>query len=299
MGQPDPRDRSRARLTPTSRPHGVQLALSERRGALTYTRSVNDLVSPRALRASRGFMLLHGPRVLAQRRVLVRDTEKVPDAARPWEGKLEGGNPLRLLVIGDSTAAGVGAPTQDEALPGALARELHARTGRGVIWRAIGENGITTDGFLDRHLAAAVSRPSDLVFVSLGANDAMHARSARAFARDIRELLTTVSDRQPHALVLMSNLPVFARFDLLPEPTRTVLYRHSRNLERAAARVIARDDRWLITEELPPPYGPDFFCRDRFHPSPSGYADWARWAVEEAWDRGLSAVADLAPEPEY
>lgn len=297
MGQPHPGDRARPRLTPDRRQppsaaHRIRRALSLRRGALTYTRSVNDLVSPRALRASRGFLVLHGPRVLAQRRKLVRDVEQLPDAARPWEGKLEGRDPLRLLVIGDSTAAGVGAATQDEALPGALARELNARTGRGVIWRAIGENGITTDAFLDRHLAAAVSRPADLVFVTLGANDAMHARSARAFARDIRELLTTVSDRQPEALVLMSNLPVFARFTLLPEPTRTVLYRHSRNLERAAARVIARDARWMITEQLPPPYGPDFFSRDQFHPSPSGYADWARWAVEEAWDRGLSAITD-------
>ena len=73
--------------------------------------------------------------------------------------------------------------------------------------------------------------------------------------------------------------------------TRTTLYRHSRNLERVAARVVARDARWMITETLPPPYGPDFFATDRFHPSASGYADWASWAVEEAWPRGLSDIA--------
>lgn len=252
---------------------------------------MNDPVSPRALRASRGFLVLHGPRILAQKRRLEAEVERLPDAERPWEGKLEGDDPLRLLVIGDSTAAGVGAATQDEALPGALARELHARTDRGVIWRAIGENGVNTHEFLDRHLAAAVSRPADLVFVSLGANDALHARSAGAFARDLRELFTTLSDRLPEAGILMSNLPVFARFELLPEPLRTTLYRHSRNLERVAARVVARDERWMITEQLPPPYGPDFFARDLFHPSASGYADWARWAIDEAWDRGLSAVA--------
>lgn len=195
---------------------------------------------------------------------------------------------MRLLVLGDSTAAGVGADTQDEALPGALARELHDRTGRGVFWRAIGENGITTDEFLDRHLAASVSRPADFVFVTLGANDAMHARSARAFARDLRDLLTTVSDRLPEARILVSNLPIFARFELLPDPLRTALYRHSRNLERAARRVVERDERWFITEQIPPPYGPEFFARDKFHPSASGYTDWARWAIDEAWDRGLA-----------
>lgn len=252
---------------------------------------VNDPVSPRGLRASRAFVVLHGPRILAQKRRLDAVVERLPEAPRPWEGKVEGPDPLRLLVVGDSTAVGVGAATQEEALAGSLARELHARSRRGVIWRAVGENGVNTREFVERHLATALSRPADLVFVSLGANDALHARSARAFGSALTELLTELSDRLPDALILMSNLPVFARFELLPEPLRTTLYRHSRNLERVARRIIARDPRWMITEELPPPYGPDFFASDRFHPSASGYADWARWAVEEAWDRGLSAIS--------
>lgn len=243
------------------------------------------------LRASRGFLVLHGPRILSQKKKLEAAVERLPDAALPWEGELAGPDPLRLLVVGDSTAAGTGAATQDEALPGSLARELHARTGRGVIWRAVGENGADTGQFLENHLTDALARPADLVFVSLGANDALHARSAGAFARDLRTLLTTLSDRMPDALVLMANLPIFARFELLPEPLRATLYRHSRNLERAARAVVARDPRWMITEVVPPPYGPDFFASDRFHPSASGYADWARWAVDDAWPRGLDAIA--------
>ncbi|WP_157981642.1 SGNH/GDSL hydrolase family protein [Protaetiibacter intestinalis] len=257
---------------------------------------MNDPVYPRQLRASRAFLVLHGPRILGQKKKLEAEVERLPDAALPWEGKLAGPEPLRLLVAGDSTAAGTGAATQDEALPGSLARELHARTGRGVIWRSVGENGADTGQFLERHLTDALARPADLVFVTLGANDALHARSARAFARDLRELLETLSDRLPEARILMSNLPVFIRFELLPEPLRTTLYRHSRNLERAARTVIARDPRWMITDQVPPPYGPDFFASDRFHPSASGYADWARWAVEDAWHRGLSEIAS-APRP--
>jgi len=252
---------------------------------------VNDPVYPSMLRASRAFLVLHGPRILSQKKRLEAAVERLPDAALPWEGKLDGPQPLRLLVIGDSTAAGTGAPTQDQALPGALARELQARTGRGVLWRAVGENGADTGQFLERHLTDALARPADLVYVTLGANDALHARSARAFARDLREVLETLSDRLPDARILMSNLPIFARFELLPEPTRSTLYRHSRNLERAARDVIARDPRWMITDQVPPPYGPDFFAGDRFHPSASGYADWARWAIDDAWPRGLSDIA--------
>lgn len=254
---------------------------------------MSDPVYPRGLRLSRAYLVLHGPRILSQKRKLEAAVERLPDAALPWEGEVEGADPLRLLVIGDSTAAGTGAATQDEALPGSIARELHARTGRGVLWRAVGENGADTAQFLDRHLTDALARPADLVFVSLGANDALHARSAGAFARDLRRLLETLSDRLPHARILVANLPIFVRFELLPDPLRTVLYRHSRALERAAGRVVARDERWMITEQVPPPYGPDFFASDRFHPSASGYADWARWAVDDAWPRGLAGIATV------
>lgn len=250
------------------------------------------------LRASRAFLVLHGPRILSQKRRLERDALRLADAALPWEGKLDGPEPLRLLVVGDSTAAGTGAATQDQALPGALARALQARTGRGVIWRSVAENGADTGEFLERHLTDALARPADLVFVSLGANDALHARSAHAFARDLRVLLETLSDRLPEARILMANLPVFSRFALLPEPLRTTLYRHSRNLERAAARVIARDPRWMRTEQTPPPYGTDFFAADQFHPSPSGYTDWAVWAVDEAWWRGLAEIAHAGLDAE-
>ena len=252
---------------------------------------MNDPVYPTMLRASRAFLVLHGFRILSQKKRVEAAAERLPDAALPWEGKLDGPDPLRLLVIGDSTAAGTGAATQEEALPGALARELQARTGRGVIWRAVGENGATTGEFRERHLTDALARPADLVFLSLGANDALRARSAHAFARDLRVVLETLSDRLPDARILMANLPIFIRFELLPEPTRTTLYRHSRNLERAARAVIARDPRWMITDQVPPPYGPDFFASDQFHPSASGYTDWARWAIEDAWPRGLSEIA--------
>ncbi len=55
---------------------------------------MNDPVSPRALRASRGFLVLHGPRILAQKRQLDRVVERLPDAELPWEGKLEANNAI-------------------------------------------------------------------------------------------------------------------------------------------------------------------------------------------------------------
>ncbi len=243
---------------------------------------------PRLLRLSRVIAVAQGPVVLPQARRLRKAVPRLPDALAPWRGEVAGPDPLRLLALGDSTVAGTGVVEASDGIAGRLAHALHARLGRGVLWRAVGENGATSRDLLERHLDEALAEPFDLVFLSFGANDALGLRAAAAFARDLGRLLTRLESAQPDAAVVMSSLPVFGRFDLLPEPLRTALFRHSRNLERAARAVIDRDPSRIMNAE-PPPYADDFFASDGFHPGPHGYRDWADWAVDDAMARGLAA----------
>jgi lysophospholipase L1-like esterase len=244
---------------------------------------------PRLLRLSRTLAMLQAPVVLPQGRRLRRATPHLPDAAPPWSGTLPGPDPIRLLVLGDSTAAGVGATTQDEALPGWLGRALHARTGRGIRWRAVGENGATAHDLVERHLDEALGEPADVLFLTVGANDAMRMRGAATFVRDVRRILDAFAQRNQGAAVLMSSLPVFGRFALLPQPLRTALYRHALALEGAARRVVEARPGHVMSQD-PPPYADDFWADDLFHPGPNGYRDWADWAVADAWDRGLGSA---------
>lgn len=241
---------------------------------------------PGLLRMSRALAVLQGPVVIPQGRRLRRSVPHVPDAALPWAGELDGPRALRVLVLGDSTAAGVGAATQHEALPGRLARALHDRTGRGIRWRAVGENGARSSDLVARFLDEALAEPVDLLFLTIGANDAMGMRSPAAFRRDVARVLAAVDERNPCVFVLMSSLPVFGRFALLPQPLRTALYRHSLALEGAVRSLIEARPRSVMSTD-PPPYAADFWADDLFHPGPSGYRDWAEWAVDDAWERGL------------
>ncbi len=229
-------------------------------------------------------MIPPAPVLIAQGRRLRRDTPRLPDAAAPWTGSHPGPDPLRLLVIGDSTAAGVGAPTQVEALPGNLARELSEHTGRGVQWRATGRNGATARDLITDHLDEATSGQWDIVFLSIGANDALGLRPRWAFGRDIRTLLTRLREVSP--LVLVSSLPAFFRFELLPNPLRWNLYLHSASLEDAARAIVARTP-GVHMSPPPPPYTEGFFASDLFHPSEVGYRDWARFAVDDAVAAGV------------
>ena len=229
-------------------------------------------------------MLPAAPVLVAQGRRLRRDTPRLPDAAQPWQGSLDGPDPLRLLVLGDSTAAGVGAATQDDALPGNLARLLATHTGRGVQWSAAGRNGATARDIVTDYLDAVAAQQWDVVFLTVGANDALALRRRASFGRDIRRILATMTEVSP--LVLMSSLPAFFRFELLPNPLRFNLYLHSRSLEDAA-RAIVDTFPSVHMSPPPPPYTDGFFATDLFHPSAAGYRDWAEFAMADAAANGV------------
>lgn len=246
---------------------------------------------PRFLRASRVIAALQAPVVVPQARRLRRSTPHLPEAALPWSGEVAGATPaLRLLVLGDSTAAGVGVGTQTDGLPGRLADALHERTSRAVAWRAVGRNGATTRDLLEHYVDEALAEPFDLLFLSIGANDALGVRAPSAYARDLRRIVTLVSEHQPEAFVLVTSMPAFGQFQLLPQPLRASLQRHARNLERVGRVVTAADPRWMMSSE-PPLYSEGFFAEDDFHPGASGYREWAEWAVDDAWTGGLDRFA--------
>jgi len=233
-------------------------------------------------------MIPVAPVLFAQGRRLRKTTPILPDAAQPWHGTEPGKNPLRLLVLGDSTSAGVGASTQQNGLAGNLARELRSRLDRGVEWRAVGESGATSRDLVERFVVEAVSAPFDLVFVTVGANDALGLRSRQAFGRDIRQLIAALRAANPDATVLMSALPAFFRFELLPNPLKRNLYRHSRSLEGEARRIVGMTSNAHMSPP-PPPYTEGFFASDLFHPSELGYRDWARFAIDDALENGVLA----------
>jgi lysophospholipase L1-like esterase len=232
-------------------------------------------------RFSRLVAALLSPVLLAQGRRVRRMIPRLPDAAQPWHGVIAGDDPIAILVLGDSTAAGVGAETQDDALPGNLARALSAEWERGVAWQAIGENGATAEDIVLRFLDQASHGRYDVIFLSIGANDALTLRSRGAFRRDFRTILRRLRSVNPKALILVSSLPAFFRFETLPNPLRWALYLHSQSLESAVRKFVTSEP-GVIMSPPPPPYTPGFFASDLFHPSAKGYSDWVDFALAEA-----------------
>ncbi|NOT62751.1 MAG: SGNH/GDSL hydrolase family protein, partial [Acidobacteria bacterium] len=118
-------------------------------------------------------------------------TPRLPDAAGPTEGACAGREPaLRLLVIGDSTVAGIGAATHEFALTGRLAHHLSLLTQRKVHWRAVGQTHATIPVLRKRLLPRLKNETADLIAFSIGINDTTRLHSPEQWEANLRALLT-------------------------------------------------------------------------------------------------------------
>lgn len=226
------------------------------------------------LRLASTASLALGPVLAVQGRAVRRSTPRLPDAAGPAVGEIAGTAPaLRLVVIGESTVAGVGAATHEEALAGQVAAALAAKLGRAVQWRAAGESGATASAVRRRVVPALSAEPADLVLIALGVNDTLRMRSPARYAADLSALVDALRERLGPALVFFAAAPPMGRFPALPQPLRAVLGLRARLLDTTAAGLASRLD---AVTHLPTtlPVTPAMFCADGFHPGPEGYRLW-------------------------
>jgi lysophospholipase L1-like esterase len=216
----------------------------------------------------------------AAHRAVGRRVVRLPQAAGPDRGTTAGQGPvLRLCLLGESTAAGVGAASHDEGLAGSLARAVKDRTGRAVDWSVTARSGATAKAAVE-HLApqlpsvAAGERP-DVVAVFLGVNDLIRFTPARIWRRDIAVLLQAIRQRTGPVPVLFAGVPPVHRFPAMPRGLAPLLARRVAVLDGSVSAVAteldAHHDRTL---DLPD--DKSLFAADGFHPAPGLYALWAQ-----------------------
>jgi lysophospholipase L1-like esterase len=231
------------------------------------------------------FVLL-APVLFFQGRRVRRVTPRLPPASGPLEGSVAGPRPLRLLIVGESTAVGVGVPTHDAGLAGQTARALAGSTGRGVSWRVLGRSGASARHLVAEFIEPAAPIEADVVIVALGVNDTISLSSVARWVNALDALLQRVREGSRDAAVVVSGVPPMQVFPAFPAPLRHVLGLRARVLDRAAVRWAGGQ---VAVTHVPHPGTapsdvPEMFCEDRFHPSALGYARWGAALAAAASD---------------
>ena len=233
----------------------------------------------------------------AKRRIGPRRT--VPPYADGRYGHGEGTS-IRLAVLGDSGAAGLGAVHPDETMGVLLARGLTELAGRPVVLSNHAVVGAQTKD-LPAQISRALWTKPHVAMIMIGANDLTHGVPLALSARRLRAAVTRF--REAGTQVVVATCPDLGSVQPIPQPLRTVMRRRSRALARAQRAVtLAAGGRPVALGAL---LGPEFaarpdvmFAADRFHPSPAGYEAAAQALLPEvlaAWRLGESGEYLPAP----
>lgn len=199
----------------------------------------------------------------------------LPEPEGPRTGTV-GNSPdaARLLVIGESTVAGLGARTHENALAGQFAKQLAATIDRPVEWTVVGRNGVTAKRTIDELLPLVPDTEFDHILVGLGGNDVMKLSSPRRWRSSMLDLLGTLRERNPNAVIFITNCPMIKYSPAIPHPIKFLLWELSKLHDLNIKEFTADLDRVFYYHQ-PHDLNLDGFFADGIHPSEQGYRDWS------------------------
>lgn len=236
------------------------------------------------------FRLLLAPILLWQGRKVRQQTLRLPEASGARTGcayppaampkRQHPPHKLRLLVLGDSSAAGVGVETQDKALAQPCAQHLAQLTGRAVDWQLLAQSGLDIPHALSQLQGKWKTQicAADVVLVVLGVNDVTAQLSPTAFTQHYAALLRAVAQATGAKLLLASALPPMQKMQALPWPLRPYLGLCARVLDAALQRLCHKNPQTQYLG-VPAALAQCSTATDGFHPGADAYRVWAEAAA--------------------
>ena len=186
------------------------------------------------------------------------------------------GEPVELVMLGDSSAAGMGADNRYQTVGAIIATGVSGLTGRPVRLTNTAVIGAESSG-LELQLVNALDQVPQphVAVIMVGANDVTHPVNKVVAVRHLESAVKRL--REVGAEVVVGTCPDLGTIGPIPQPLRLLGRRWSRDL--AAAQTVAAVEAGGRTVSLGDLLGPEFaerphelFSQDRFHPSPAGYA---------------------------
>lgn len=229
------------------------------------------------------------------RRWIGEPTSEPPRADGSYGLVRDGIPPIRLALLGDSIAAGIGVHDPSETPGAVIALGLSDASGRPVWLVNVAKSGAESSD-LERQVPLALDAAPEVALVMVGGNDVTHrikpAEAVRSVQRAVRKL------RAAGCEVIVGTCPDLGTVEPIPQPLRWVARRASRQM--AAAQTIAVVEAGGRTVSMGDILGPEFAARpgelfgpDRFHPSAEGYAAAAAVLLPS-----ICAAVGLAPAEE-
>jgi lysophospholipase L1-like esterase len=217
--------------------------------------------------------LFLSPLLVAQAVLTRARLPRLPEPEGERAGVTGQGRPLRLLICGDSSAAGVGVVTQRLALAPQLAERVAEQVPARVHWQLLARSGLTTAQTFDllrERLPNGSTPAADIAIVVTGVNDVVDQISSRRAVAAREALANWLRNAQGVQHVVHAPLPPIHHFPGLPQPLRWVAGSDARRHNAALAEwASSRGDVSCVAMEVPLNRG--VMAEDGFHPGEPVY----------------------------
>jgi lysophospholipase L1-like esterase len=183
-----------------------------------------------------------------------------------------------LLVLGDSTAYGVGASTKEESIPALVAQ----RIGTPYVENRSFSGARVSD--LAGQLAGHKKDTYDTILVQIGGNDIVARNDERVVASELEALLKTLPKHDKLVVLMCGDVGVATLF---PWFVRGYYTRKTLAYHEAFAEAVPRAGGTYVNLYEPKEADPFvkepevYLAKDEFHPSSAGYQLWFR-KIEKA-----------------
>ncbi len=201
---------------------------------------------------------------------------QLQEAAGPRAGQIGSGPPLRVLILGDSSAAGVGVATQSRALAGQFVAPLAKHYT--VTWQLHAQTGATSAS-MNATIRSLDVEPFDVALIALGVNDVKNGVRLSRYQIQTARLYDRLTDAFGIRLICASGMPPVKDFPLLPDPLRWALQSRAQVFDAAHRDLIATRPACFHLKG-PERLCPDDMAEDGFHPGPAVYAEWGQLAAD-------------------
>lgn len=182
---------------------------------------------------------------------------------------------LRIAVLGDSSVTAPGVAGPHEIWVSLICSRL-AET-RHVILESFAVGGSMADTVIAEQLPGALDFGPDVVFVSVGANDAIKGVPLQRFEENLDHLIASLVDSG--AKVVQSGVGFLGTIPRLYPPLSTLMERRARRFDKVHWRVAAIHGTAVVDQRSD---DASIWSRDRtlwaadfFHVSAAGHARWA------------------------
>ncbi|NKB50897.1 MAG: SGNH/GDSL hydrolase family protein [Rhizobiaceae bacterium] len=204
---------------------------------------------------------------------------RLSPAVGPRSGQFGKGKPvIKILALGDSSAAAVGIDHTLGAIGPQIARKLHEKSGNTVSWHISGHNSAVAGEIRDHVVPNLPTADYTHIIIMLGTNDMKNWHTVKRWKKEFGTLLYSVRTRYPEAKLFWHQAIDMRKVPALPSALGYILNLRAGLLNRKGAQLCV--ERGAVCVPPLQDVRPEGYCRDGFHASELGYDAWADHMIE-------------------